>query len=178
MNPSVRRGARKVLSPLNRLLDLRLGEINQRVDGVHGALTAWAARTGETEELLGRNLSEMAALLDQVVADTEALRNAQTDTTAHVQALRDELGWLTADVRSSLAGISAEYADGPAAGIEALLNIEGLSGHYLYHTALGDFYVKNNSPALALGCYQQALELVELEAERQVLLGKLASCER
>lgn len=115
MNPSVRRGARKVLSPLNRLLDLRLGEINQRVDGVHGALTAWAARTGETEELLGRNLSEMAALLDQVVADTEALRNAQTDTTAHVQALRDELGWLTADVRSSLAGISAEYADSPAA---------------------------------------------------------------
>lgn len=74
--------------------------------------------------------------------------------------------------------IALGYADGPAAGIEALLNIEGLSGHYLYHTALGDFYVKNNSPALALGCYRQALELVELEAERQVLLGKLAGCER
>jgi SAM-dependent methyltransferase len=114
MNPSVRRGARKVLAPINHLLDQRLGEVNQRVDGVHGAVAAWAARTGETEELLGRNLSEMAALLDQVVADNEALRALQAETTAHVRALRDELGWLTSDVRSSLAGISAEHADGPA----------------------------------------------------------------
>ncbi len=74
--------------------------------------------------------------------------------------------------------IALGYADGPAAGIEALLKIEGLSGHYLYHTALGDFYVKNNLPETAADCYRRALELVELEAERQVLLGKLAGYER
>lgn len=115
MKSSLRRSARKVLAPINHLLDQRLGEVNQRVEGVHGAVAAWAARTGETEELLGRNLSEMAALLDHVVADNEALRAAQTDTTAQVQALRDELSWLASDVQSSLAGISAEHADGPAA---------------------------------------------------------------
>ncbi|HOY07399.1 MAG TPA: sigma-70 family RNA polymerase sigma factor [Saprospiraceae bacterium] len=70
--------------------------------------------------------------------------------------------------------IARGYAEGPAAGIEALLKIEGLDGHYLYHTALGDFYVKNGNGENARACYQRALELVALGAEKKVLERKLA----
>lgn len=70
--------------------------------------------------------------------------------------------------------IALGYADGPTAGIEALLKIEALAGHYLYHSALGDFYAKNNERTKAVACYTQALEKVELDAERRVLLRKVA----
>jgi RNA polymerase sigma-70 factor (ECF subfamily) len=70
--------------------------------------------------------------------------------------------------------IARGYAEGPAAGIEALLKIEGLDAHYLFHTALGDFYRKNGDTEQARTCYRRALELVALGAERKVLERKLA----
>lgn len=70
--------------------------------------------------------------------------------------------------------IALGYAEGPAAGIDALLKIEGLSQYYLYHAALGDFYARNGAPDLAAAAYNRALGFVELPAERQLLLRKLA----
>lgn len=70
--------------------------------------------------------------------------------------------------------IALGYAEGPVVGIDALLKIEGLSGHYLYHTALGDFYRKNGDAENAKVCYRRALEGVELEAEKKVLERKMA----
>lgn len=72
--------------------------------------------------------------------------------------------------------IALGYAEGPAAGIEALLKIEGLERHYLWHTALGDFYWKKGEGVAAVAAYQQALELVSLPAERKVIEGKMSKC--
>lgn len=70
--------------------------------------------------------------------------------------------------------IALGYAEGPAAGVEALLKIEGLQQHYLWHTALGDFYWKKGENGEALAAYQRALKLVNLPAEQKVIEDKLA----
>jgi len=114
MASTIRTAAKRVLAPAINLLDQRLAEMSKRIDGLHGALGAWAARTGETEELLGRNLSEMAALLDQATADSVRLDERQQQHTSEVQALRDELHWLATDVERSLARVPARSSDAPA----------------------------------------------------------------
>lgn len=68
--------------------------------------------------------------------------------------------------------IARGYAEGPAAGIEALLKIAGLEHHYLYHTALGDFYRKTGASEKAQEAYQQAMRLAQLPAEQKVLRDK------
>jgi len=69
--------------------------------------------------------------------------------------------------------IALGYSDGAQAGISALQTIPGLEQHYLYHAALGDFFMKNGDGAAAKAAYEKALELVQLPAERAVLEMKL-----
>lgn len=69
--------------------------------------------------------------------------------------------------------IALGYAEGPVAGIEALTKIEGLTQHYLWHTALGDFYEKKGDMMGALAAYQSALGLVTLPAEQRVIMEKM-----
>lgn len=69
--------------------------------------------------------------------------------------------------------IARGYAEGAAAGIEALLKIEGLEHHYLYHTALGDFYQKTGEQEKSLQAYQKAIGYAKLPAELKVLRGKV-----
>jgi len=71
--------------------------------------------------------------------------------------------------------IALGYAEGPKAGIEALLHIGELSKSHLWHVALGDFYQKNAAPAEAEAAYRKALDLVQLPAERRVIEGKMAA---
>ncbi len=71
--------------------------------------------------------------------------------------------------------IAVGYSDGPVAGVNALLNIEGLEKNYLYHAALGDFYVKRQAFMEARSAYNMALELAQLPAERKVVEGKVAA---
>jgi RNA polymerase sigma factor (sigma-70 family) len=73
--------------------------------------------------------------------------------------------------------IALGYSDGPKAGIEALTKIEGMGKHYLWHTALGDFYHKAGNRTEALAAYHQALQLVTLQAEYKVIQGKIEGCE-
>ncbi len=65
------------------------------------------------------------------------------------------------------------FSEGARAGIDSLSKIADLDHNYLYHTALGDFHVKNNDVTAALACYQKALDLVLLPAERQVIEEKI-----
>ena len=69
--------------------------------------------------------------------------------------------------------IARGYAEGPVAGIEALLNITDLQQHYLYHTALGDFYTKKGDAKTAHTAYERGLDLVSLTAERKVIEQKM-----
>ena len=69
--------------------------------------------------------------------------------------------------------IARGYNEGAKAGIEALLTIEGLEKNHFYHTALGDFYCKNNQKTKAKAAYQLALKFVYLGAEKRVILDKI-----
>jgi RNA polymerase sigma factor (sigma-70 family) len=69
--------------------------------------------------------------------------------------------------------IAKGYFEGAKAGIEALLEIEGLEKNHFYHTALGDFYLKNNQKVKAKAAYDLALKFVFLGAEKKVILDKM-----
>jgi RNA polymerase sigma factor (sigma-70 family) len=69
--------------------------------------------------------------------------------------------------------IAVGFAEGPKHGIEALLKIEGLAQYHLYHTALGDFYLKNDDLKMADTAYKTALKWVQLPAEQRVIEQKL-----
>jgi RNA polymerase sigma factor (sigma-70 family) len=74
--------------------------------------------------------------------------------------------------------IALFYVEGAKVGIEALLNIEGLDKNHFYHTALGDFYQKDNQLPKAKNAYQLALQFAFLEAEKKVIVEKMALLNR
>jgi RNA polymerase sigma factor (sigma-70 family) len=69
--------------------------------------------------------------------------------------------------------IARGYNEGAKAGIEVLLEIEGLDKNHFYHTALGDFYLKNNQKVKAKAAYELALKFVFLGAEKKVIMDKI-----
>ena len=71
--------------------------------------------------------------------------------------------------------IALSFSDSPSAGIAALKKIEGLEKNHLFHTALGDFYLKNEAFLEAKHSYQTALKFSKLPAERQLIQQKMAS---
>jgi RNA polymerase sigma factor (sigma-70 family) len=71
--------------------------------------------------------------------------------------------------------IALGYADGPRAGIAALLAVEGLERNHFYHTALGDFYQKNGETGKARAAYILALQFVHLATERNIIMQKYAA---
>ena len=82
--------------------------------------------------------------------------------------------------------IAQGYNEGAKAGIEALLEIvtpsrdevigfKVLDKNHFYHTALGDFYHKNNQIEKAKAAYDLALKFVFLAAEKKVILDKKAN---
>jgi RNA polymerase sigma factor (sigma-70 family) len=71
--------------------------------------------------------------------------------------------------------IALGYADGPQKGIEALLKMDGLEKNHLYHTALGDFFLKNMDNAEAMQSFQTALSMANLPAEQRVIACKIGN---
>jgi RNA polymerase sigma-70 factor (ECF subfamily) len=69
--------------------------------------------------------------------------------------------------------IALGYSDGPQKGIDALLKIDGLEKSHLYHTALGDFFLKNRDQAAALQSYKTALLIAKLPTEQRVVASKI-----
>jgi RNA polymerase sigma-70 factor (ECF subfamily) len=62
---------------------------------------------------------------------------------------------------------AVSFADGPAAALELLDDIDGLDGYYLYHSTRADLLRRLGQPATAE--YERALELAPSEVEREFL---------
>jgi RNA polymerase sigma-70 factor (ECF subfamily) len=69
--------------------------------------------------------------------------------------------------------IAIGYARSSAEGLQALKSIEGLEQHYLYHSAMGDFYIDVGNLEEAHVCYQRALSLTSSNTEKELLQRKL-----
>lgn len=69
--------------------------------------------------------------------------------------------------------IALGYARSSAEGLQALKSIEGLEQHYLYHSAMGDFYNDVGNLEEAQVCYQRALSLTSSNTEKELLQRKL-----
>ena len=70
--------------------------------------------------------------------------------------------------------IALGYAQGAAAGLEALLAITTLRDNHFYQAALGDFYRKTGDSTKSRRAYQTAWALAVLPREKQLIAGKLA----
>jgi RNA polymerase sigma-70 factor (ECF subfamily) len=70
--------------------------------------------------------------------------------------------------------IAIGYCHSPTAGLDALKEITGLEGHYLYHAAMGDFHARNGNESEAQGCYAKASALTASRAEKSLLASKEA----
>jgi RNA polymerase sigma factor (sigma-70 family) len=69
--------------------------------------------------------------------------------------------------------IATGYAISPVDGLKALQNIRALDHHYLYHSALGDFYVELGDVENARECYEKAITLTPSNAEKKLLSAKM-----
>lgn len=69
--------------------------------------------------------------------------------------------------------IAMGYARSPAEGLRALQDIEGLEHHYLYHSAMGDFYANLGNLHEAKVCFKKALDLTSSNTEKELLERKM-----
>jgi len=73
--------------------------------------------------------------------------------------------------------IATGYCVSPGAGLRALQEITGLQGHYLYHSALGDFFRQVGDHVGARTNYELAIQLTNSVAEKNLLQTKLTKSE-
>ena len=71
--------------------------------------------------------------------------------------------------------VAVAMADGPERGLELIERIEGLEGYHLLHAARADLLRRLGRGGEAALAYRMALELASQPAEREFLLGRLAS---
>lgn len=71
--------------------------------------------------------------------------------------------------------IAIGYGQSPTAGLKALRKIKELQNHYLYHAAMGDFYVDLGDAIHARSSYEQAMNLTTSNTEKKLLQTKLTS---
>lgn len=69
--------------------------------------------------------------------------------------------------------IALGYANGPQAGLDALLAIGTLDDNHFYHSALGDFYRKMGNLEKAQSAYETALAIAILPREKQLIAEKI-----
>jgi RNA polymerase sigma factor (sigma-70 family) len=69
--------------------------------------------------------------------------------------------------------IAIGYATSPEEGLRALLEIRNLEHHYLYYSALGDFYAELADNVNATSNYEKALGLTHSNLEKNLLQAKL-----
>ena len=72
--------------------------------------------------------------------------------------------------------IATGYVESPKRGVDELKKIKGLENHYLYHAALGDFYLQNENNWQARACYEAAIPLTTSNQEKQLIEQKLRLC--
>ncbi|HTE33545.1 MAG TPA: sigma-70 family RNA polymerase sigma factor [Chryseolinea sp.] len=69
--------------------------------------------------------------------------------------------------------IAIGYGQSPEEGLMALASINGLADHYLYHAAMGDFFLELGEMTNARSSYDRALLLTHSNAEKKLLITKL-----
>ena len=69
--------------------------------------------------------------------------------------------------------IATGYVESAQRGIEELKKIKGVEGHYLYQTALGDFYLQIGDKASAESSYAKAILLTTSYPEKQLIEQKM-----
>jgi predicted RNA polymerase sigma factor len=69
--------------------------------------------------------------------------------------------------------IAIGYGHSPLAGLNALREIKGLEGHYLYYAAIGDFYSELGEEENARISYDKAAKLTSSNTEKKLLQTKL-----
>ena len=69
--------------------------------------------------------------------------------------------------------VAVAMADGPAAGLELLHQIEGIEAFYPYHVARAELLRRTNQRETAADAYGQALALCQNSAERAYLQRRL-----
>ncbi len=60
--------------------------------------------------------------------------------------------------------------------LENLKNHSSLSTYYLYYSTLAEFYLQVNAVPSAIACYEKAIDLAPMEAEKDLLKKRLARC--
>ena len=70
--------------------------------------------------------------------------------------------------------IAAAYAIGKQEALNELLVIEGLEEYYLYHTCLGEMYVKNQRIPEARASFNLALKMAPNQRERALVAQKMS----
>ncbi|WIV55844.1 RNA polymerase sigma factor [Amycolatopsis nalaikhensis] len=73
--------------------------------------------------------------------------------------------------------VAVAMADGPAAGLALLEEIDGLDRYHLRHAARADLLRRLGRPAEAAAAYRRALELAEAPADRRFLTRRLHELE-
>ncbi len=73
--------------------------------------------------------------------------------------------------------IAMGYAVSTEAGLRALQEITGLQDHYLFHSALGDFYLQLGDTHMACISYRRAMDLTHSNLEKNLLNEKLYKTE-
>ena len=71
--------------------------------------------------------------------------------------------------------IAAAYAIGKQEALNELLAIEGLEQYYLYHTSLGEMYVKTNRLPEARASFNRALKLAPNQREKALVAQKMST---
>ena len=69
--------------------------------------------------------------------------------------------------------VAVAMADGPAAGLELLHQIDGVEAFYPYHVARADLLRRTNQREAAADAYERALDLCQNSAERAYLQRRL-----
>jgi len=72
--------------------------------------------------------------------------------------------------------IATGYARSPQEGLNALKRINGLEDHYLYLSALGNFYLLNGDKNEASQYFKQALSRTSSNMEINLLKNKISEC--
>ncbi len=99
-----------------------------------------------------------------------------TDWPAIATAYRQLTAMTASPVAALNHAVAVAMADGAAAGLALLDQIDGLEGYHLAHAARADLLRRLGRADEAAGCYRTALGLTANPAEQRFLQGRLAEC--
>jgi RNA polymerase sigma-70 factor (ECF subfamily) len=133
------------------------------------------AEIGQGRRALERALSRRAPGPYQLQAAIAASHAEDETDWGQIVLLYQRLGELAPSPVVELnRAVAVAMADGPAAGLALVDEIEGLDSYYLLHSARADLLRRVGRADESSAAYARALELAPSEVERTFLRGRLA----